>query len=66
MYLVGDRIKFPSPQGREICGEVALVEEQPDFSYSYVINTDDDGIVIRNSEDDHEVSLVNDPVLDFL
>ena len=65
MYLVGDRVKFPSSTGKETSGEIVLVEEQLDFSYSYVINSDEDGIVIRNSEHDHEMSLVNDPVLDF-
>lgn len=66
MYLVGDIVKFPSSYGKEISGKIVLVEEQPDFSYSYVINSDEDGVVIRNSEDDAEMSLINDPVLDFL
>ena len=66
MYLLGDRVKFPSSQGKETCGTVLLIEEQLDFSYSYVIDSDDVGIVIRNSEDDSEMSLLNNPVLDFL
>lgn len=65
MYLVGDRVKFPSSTGGEACGEIGLVEEQLDGSYSYVIDTDDNGIALRNSENDDEMTLINDPVLDF-
>ena len=65
MYLVGDRVKFPSSTGGEAVGEIELVEEQLDGSYSYVINTDDNGIALRNSDNDVEMTLLNDPELDF-
>lgn len=64
MYLVGDVVKFPSSSGKETSGEIVLVEEQLDLSYSYVINTDD-AISIRNSAEDAEMSLLNHPDLDF-
>ena len=64
MYLSGDVIKFPSPHGGEVQGKIELIEESIDGSINYVINTDD-GIVIRNSEDDHETELISQIDLDF-
>lgn len=65
MYLVGDKVKFPSSTGGEAFGEIVLVEEQLDNSISYVINTYDNGIALRNSDRDDEMSFLNDPELDF-
>lgn len=64
MYLVGDTVNLPSSVGLTITGMIELVEEQPDGSLSYVINTED-GISIRNSNDDEEMSIVDDISVDF-
>lgn len=64
MYLVGDKVNIPSSTGLAVTGKIELVEEQTDGSIGYVINTDE-GIVIRNSNDDADMSLVNHPELDF-
>ena len=65
MYLVGDRINFPSPHGGTESGKIELIEEHLDNSISYVINSDDGHIVLRNSEDDAEMSLIDNITLDF-
>lgn len=65
MYLVGDRISLPSPSGGDVLGTIALVEEQLDGNLAYVINTDNDEIVVRYSDSDDEISLVDDITVDF-
>jgi len=65
MYLVGDRINLPSSSGRDTRGKIELVEEQPDGSLAYVVNTDDGEIVVRYSDDDDAISLIDDITVDF-
>lgn len=65
MYLVGDRINLPSPFGKNVTGTVELIEEQNDGSVDYVVNTDDNNIVIRFSEDDAETSFIDNITVDF-
>lgn len=65
MYLVGDRIKLPSTIGSEVSGTIALVEEHLDGNLTYVINTDDNMIVIRSSDDDAETSFIDNITVDF-
>lgn len=65
MYLVGDRINLPSPSGGDVLGTVALVEEQVGGNVAYVVNTDDNMIVIRLSEDEQETSFIDDITVDF-
>lgn len=65
MYLVGDRINLPSPLGGDVNGTISIIEEQIDGGLAYVINTDDGQIAIRYSEDDHEISFINNIEVDF-
>lgn len=66
MFLVGDRILIPSPNGGQVAGTVELIDQKPfETTVNYVINTDDCEIVIRSSEDDNEVTFLNNAELDF-
>jgi Fe-S cluster biogenesis protein NfuA len=58
MYLVGDRIKYISPENTESSGTIELIEESLDGHINYVIQDDNGYIAIRNSENDDEVSLI--------
>jgi len=58
MYLVGDRIKYISPENTESSGTIELIEESLDGHINYVIQDDNGYITIRNSENDDEVSLI--------
>jgi len=58
MYLVGDRIKYISSENTESSGTIELIEESLDNHINYVIQDDNGYITIRNSENDDEVSLI--------
>jgi Fe-S cluster biogenesis protein NfuA len=58
MYLVGDRIKYISSENTESSGTIELIEESLDNHINYVIQDDNGYIAIRNSENDDEVSLI--------
>jgi|LauGreDrversion4_2_1035121.scaffolds.fasta_scaffold1636624_1 hypothetical protein len=58
MYLVGDRIKYISSENTESSGTIELIEESLDNHINYVIQDDNGYITIRNSENDDELSLI--------
>ncbi len=64
MFLVGDKVNFPSPHGDVITGKIDLVEEQLDGSVTYVINSDE-GIALRNSNSDEDMTFIDDITTEF-